>query len=541
MGVGLRENPGDIQKGIKAVGTKEFLLASNGNFSLLSLDWKPRRKYHTFLAKSLHPPAKRFITLSAIKEYAGNSEIHPERFVYPNTFITESPPVVRRVFLGNGVRIVYLGNLEIRPFFNYRHMYDVRNNPGNAEYNLDGNVLEVRIDGNPIRVKLSGRYKFTDEPRWERFEYEIDRERYEDWVDYNFSPGRIQIMGNLEISLGEANRAKQEFLVNTDRGKLVIAGYPWFSFWTRDALVFTRYLITAGKLEKARETLVSIYKMRQNDILPEYIDDRSGIPVYTGLDGNLMFIPVLQEYVEYSGDRDILRIIDPEALLMPAIGKLDADLFLDTNSWMDTIHREKPVEIQGFLFSSLLATSRLIESDNSTRYETLASRLRNSFRENYIENGVILDSMNDRRFRPNFLFLAYFRDKIISPREMKESMKLALENLVTEYGLRSLSPDEPGYYGRYDKSKPDSYHNGTVWSWLIGPFYEAVNYAYPKGKQALEDMVSSLEGHRWSEGVIGQVSEIFDGNPPHRPRGCPAQAWSLAELERVKRLIGHSF
>ncbi len=540
MGVGVRKSVGDIQENIVASREREFLLTGgSGSFAMLSLNWENRRKFHGLYIKSMSPPAKRFVILSGIKEFFKKQRIHPDTYIYPNKFITVKPEVEREIFLDDGFRIVYRGNLEIRPFFNYRHIYEVRGARGNARWNLEGNSLNVVIDGNKINVNMFGNYQFVNDPVWEVFEYDIDRNRLEDWRDYNFSPGRIIINGFLEMKIdGGASNFNQDFVVDVEndkeKRKFVIAGYPWFSFWTRDALVYTRYLIAKNDFNTARQVLLSIYSTRREDILPEFIDERTGQLSYSGLDGNLMFLSVLHEYIEKSGDWDILSLVDPEALIMPAIGRLDGNLFLHTKTWTDTIYREKPVEIQAFLFDALLSVSNMLESDDSARYESIAAELRRNFRKEYLDSEGIKDSMNDLRVRPNFLFTAYFNNKIVSPQKLRKSIKSVIDDLVTPFGLRSMSPDSPGYFGVYTKAHPESYHNGTVWAWLVGPLFEAVSYAYKDGTEYVREIVNNLENHRWSTGVIGQVNEIFDGDAPHNPRGCPAQAWSLSELERVR-------
>nr|AAZ32116.1 glycogen debranching enzyme [uncultured euryarchaeote Alv-FOS5] len=527
---------------------KEFLITGgDGSFSLISLNWENRRKYHGFLIKSGSPPAKRFVVFSGIKEYIDGKPVAPDTFEYPNRFITTRPKITRAVHLDSGVMVSYEvrsgQRLVLRPYFNYRHMYDVRSEPGDGNVKVTSKGFSVSIDGNQIDVGLHGKYKFVPEPKWEMFEYEIDMERGESFRDYNFSPGAIEVMGNFGITVPASARPKsadQSFEINAtiarENNRFVIAGYPWFSFWTRDAMIYTRYLVSAGRFNEARQILESVYRLRREDVLPEFIDDRTGQPVYSGLDGNLLFLSVLGEYIEKSNDWEILSMMDPEALIMPAIGNLDGNLFLDTKTWTDTIERRKPVEIQAFLFNSLISVSKMIESDDSARYESLAAELRKTFRKEYVDSQGIKDSDNDVRVRPNFLFTAYFPHKIVSPQKLRKSMKLVLSDLITPFGLRTLGSGEPGYFGIYQRSRPESYHNGTVWSWLVGPLFEAVKYAYPSMMDEVRQIVDSLEKHRWSQGVIGQINEIFDGDAPHRARGCPAQAWSFSEIERVKLL-----
>ncbi len=540
MGQGVPKDPRGLHEIVVASRDREFLLTGgDGSYALLSLDWKNRRKYHGFFIKSLSPPSHRMLIFSGIKEYVNGEVVRPEIFVYPNKFLTTNPEITREVFIGDGVKINYSGRLEIRPYFNYRHMYDVRGSPGNARFSKTSRGLEVEIDKNKINLKLSGNYRFMPDPIWERFEYDIDKERYEDWQDFNFSPGRIMIDGNLTIEIGMGSKSAQDFLVSSRHGKLVIAGYPWFSFWTRDSLIYTRYLIASRRFDEARQVLTSVYKMRRENILPEFMDDKTGRLVYSGLDGNLLFLSVLEEYINASKNWGILEIVDPESIIMPAIGRLDGNLFLDSKSWMDTINREKPVEIQAFMYNSLLAVSRFLEkekNERAKRYKDLADELKKNFERRYVKD-YIIDSMNDYRFRPNFLFTSYFDHKIVQKQDLKKSIKRALDELVTPLGLRTLSPSEPGYFGVYEKSKPESYHNGTVWPWLIGPLFDASMYAYPQAIDEIGQILENLENHKVMAGVIGQINEIFDGDPPYRPRGCPAQAWSLSEFERVKLLL----
>ncbi len=520
---------------IRHTKNKEFLLTDGkGGYSFLPLDWKNKRKYHSFFTSSLGGPSRRFVLFSAV------DGLTPNRFIFPNQF--EASDFSSSVLLGDGFRLDIHAKREVefKPFFNFRYIYDIRDKPGDSRFRLGNSEMTIWIDNHEIKVGLKGEYKFTSSPEWKEFDYTIDKERGESWADYNFSPGVFRVFGKFRLTIpviATRLHAVQKFFVDWNKRRYIIAGYPWFSSWTRDSMIFSKWLLADGKFRDVREVLIAIYSYSNGDgVLPDHIDERSGKPVYTGVEPNLWFLSILGSYVNQSGDTRILDEVDVRRLVNPVLGHLDDYFLIDSTSWMDTLQRDKPVEAQGLLYDSLIKVSKFFK-DSDVDYIKLARSVRRAFKKEYVSK-FILDSFNDDRFRPNFLLLAYLDNKLVDPSGIRRSLDRAYDELVTPFGVRTLSPTEDGYKGNY-KRYDDSYHNGTVWPWLVGPLFDSTVYAGYKIDR-IKGIIDVLSRHRWGSGVIGQVNEIFDGDPPYKPRGCPAQAWSLSEFQRVKLLLNSS-
>ena len=222
-------------------------------------------------------------------------------------------------------------------------------------------------------------------------------------------------------------------------------------------------------------------------------------------------------------------------------------------TWMDakvgdravTPRWGKCVEINALWYEALrIASERSEHHDRVLLFSALADRVAKAFEQTFWNerSGCLYDCVNnegkDASVRPNQIFAVSSRYCLLPPEKQRSIVKVVQTELLTPFGLRTLSPNDPDYRRRYDADAA-AYHQGTVWPWLMGPFIEAylkVNNFSPDSLDQARNWMAAFDGH-FSEAGIGFVSEVFDGDKPHEPGGCIAQAWSIAELLRVKRLI----
>ena len=226
-----------------------------------------------------------------------------------------------------------------------------------------------------------------------------------------------------------------------------------------------------------------------------------------------------------------------------------------SQTWMDvkigdqmvTPRFGKPVEVQALWYNALRFMERLAKAqkDESRRqeYATLAGRARRTFNHRFWNptTGCLYDvigsSTADESIRPNQILAVSLPISVLSRSRAARVLETIERLLLTPYGLRTLAPTDPRYCGRYEgdaRSRDAAYHQGTVWPWLMGPFIMAYLRIHPmtEAHARIAEWLKPLRGHLSNAG-LGQVSEVFDGDPPHRPGGCIAQAWSVAELLRV--------
>jgi glycogen debranching enzyme len=219
--------------------------------------------------------------------------------------------------------------------------------------------------------------------------------------------------------------------------------------------------------------------------------------------------------------------------------------------WVVTPRWGKPVEIQALWFNALTILADLEKragrAKEAARLVQSAKQVKDRFLATFWndEAGCLFDVVDgDRRdpsIRPNQIFALSLPFPLLPKEQARSVLKVVEEKLLTPYGLRSLAPDDPAYRGRYaggPGERDAAYHQGTVWSWLLGPYAEAVVRTLgapgkPKARRALEGITPHLR-----EAGLGTISEIFDGDAPHAPRGCPAQAWSVGEVLRTWRSLG---
>ena len=357
------------------------------------------------------------------------------------------------------------------------------------------------------------------------------------------------------------------------QNKTVIAGYHWFNDWGRDTMIALRGLTLAtGRPEDAATILRSFAQYIQDGLLPNNFPDQSGvIPGYNTADATLWYVVSVYAYAQATGDealvdallpvlRDIVdwhirgtryRIgVDPNDGLLHA-GEPGVQL-----TWMDakvgdyvvTPRIGKPVEINALWYNALRVLVAFLEARGDSAasyYAEQADRMRASFlarfkRPDHPALADVVDSPtgDDFSLRPSQIFAVALPFPLLEGTDAAAVVDVVGRSLFTSYGLRSLGPNDPAYCGHYSGNpyeRDTSYHQGPVWTWLQGAYAEAYYRVYHNPQKALE-LLKPFEDHLRDAG-LGSISEILEGDPPHLPRGCIAQAWSVAEVLRLWRAL----
>lgn len=371
-------------------------------------------------------------------------------------------------------------------------------------------------------------------------------------------------------------------------GASVLAGFPWFADWGRDTFIaLPGLLLTTKRYELARHVFATYAEALRNGMVPNRFDDYGREPHYNSIDASLWFVIAAHRYLSAvrndtdNGDerhlaesfwREVLRPACDEILRGYASG---TDFHIHTVgdgllvgggrntqlTWMDaklgeqviTSRWGKAVEINALWHSAhriLAEHARKDDPQKARNYAHTAEVIAESFRQTFWNeqvgwlNDCVNDDGVDASLRPNQLLAVSLPHSPLTADQQKAVVDICRKKLLTPLGLRSLSPDDPRYRRRYGgswESRERAYHQGTVWAWLIGPFIEAYLQVEgattnPPAVKRAQGYLAGFDGHL-NDACLGQVSEIFDGDPPHTPRGCCAQAWSVAEVLRARQLV----
>jgi predicted glycogen debranching enzyme len=350
-------------------------------------------------------------------------------------------------------------------------------------------------------------------------------------------------------------------------GRSIIAGYHWFGDWGRDTMVALPGLtLTTGRASVAMQILLAFSRYVDGGMLPNNFPDAGGKPEYNTVDAALWYFEAVRQYFAATQDTATLQKLFPILAGMidahlagtrfnihvdPADGLLYAGgpgvqlTWMDAkvDDWVVTPRTGKPVEINALWINALQTMAgfaRLLAKPGET-YEKLAAKTQTNFQKfwNADRNCCfdVIDSPgigNDASLRPNQIFAVSLPVSPLSPEQQKAVVDVCARRLLTSHGLRSLAPGEPGYAGHYGGSPRDrdaAYHQGTVWGWLLGPFALAHYRVYHDRESALRYLEPL--GRQIYSGGLGTLNEIFDGDAPFTPRGCIAQAWTVAEVLRA--------
>jgi predicted glycogen debranching enzyme len=354
-----------------------------------------------------------------------------------------------------------------------------------------------------------------------------------------------------------------------DEARTVIAGYHWFTDWGRDTMISLEGLtLCTGRYPEARSILRTFANYIKDGLLPNLFPEGQRKGLYHTVDATLWYFHALDRYQRVTGDSETVMALWPTLKSVIdhhvkgthfGIGVDAADGLLRAGAegyqltWMDakvdgwvvTPRRGKPVEIQALWYNALRCMTHWGEmaGEQPDPWEEMARRARHSFNERFWQpdGGYLFDVIDGERgddgsFRPNQIMAVALPHPILEEARWRAVVDAVAEKLLTPVGLRSLSRDhrdyKPMYFGDL-RARDAAYHQGTVWAWLIGPFIDAWLKVYKDPAKA-RLMLEGFRSHLLEDG-IGTVSEIFDAEPPYHPRGCIAQAWSVAEVLRLYR------
>jgi predicted glycogen debranching enzyme len=368
-------------------------------------------------------------------------------------------------------------------------------------------------------------------------------------------------------------KATDAFVVkNRSTGEnTVIAGYHWYSDWGRDAMIsLPGLLLIPYRFEEARSALNNFARYCRRGLIPNTFPAFGGDPVYNTVDAPLWFIHALDRYFAYTQDFLFLSDIwdtvgdiidnycqgtdfgigmDPDYLIRqgPQLTWMDAKI----GEWAVTPRAGKACEVNALWYNALKTASYLgtLLGEDISSYETLAAGVASNFEDSFWnpETDCLFDliyrdeagnQVKDPAIRPNQIFAVSLPYTMLSPEKEKAIVDRVEKDLLTPFGLKSLSNDHPLYKGQYRgdaMNRDTAYHNGTVWPWLLGAYVKAYLKIHGNSSSSLEYMRALLEGfdaHLETAG-IGTISEVFDGDYPHSPGGTIAQAWSVAEILRA--------
>ena len=349
-----------------------------------------------------------------------------------------------------------------------------------------------------------------------------------------------------------------------DEVRSVIAGYPWFNDWGRDTMIALEGLtLITGRVADAKWILRTFASYERDGLIPNNIPDGGTEGVYHAADATLWFFHALDRYLRATGDRETLAAILPVLRRIMArhragtrfgIGMDPADGLLRQGAegymltWMDsaTPRRGKAVEINALWYNALSLMAGWLRADGdqpgADGFAADAERARDSFNRRFWNpaTGHLFDLIDgegpdDPACRSNQILAVSLPHAVLESGRWEAVVGVVKDRLLTPYGLRSLDPAAADYWRTYSgglHSRDSAYHRGTVWAWLMGPFIDAWLKLYPGDAAGARRFLGGFADHLASF-CVGTVAEVFDGDSPHLPRGCTAQAWSVAEWLRV--------
>lgn len=517
------------------------------------------------------------------------------------------------------------GTIELRPFLALRDFHHLRkvHEPHRMQVRLsDGAVLVQDELGPPHALAMRGGLDgFAHAPQWwYNFRYRADLARGQDGMEDLFTPGlfsgalrngqprqftaalaappdldfqaerdakrrrRTGIVTALWRGADEPSRrlavASDAFLARRALSAqapstTILAGFPWFLDWGRDAFIALPGLLLATKrFDLAREIFDTFAAWLSEGMVPNRFDDYCDGAHYNSIDASLWYILAADRYLAATRDTDFWARV-----LMPTVDTIlrayrtgtrygivaDADGLLTGGShdtqltWMDaklghevvTPRQGKPVEVNAlWYYAHRMMALRCagVDAPLAGAYAARAKDIAGAFRSAFWNPAAdclfdcVQDGRGDPSIRPNQIFAASLPHSPLTPSQRQGVVRVVSEKLLTPRGLRTLAPDDKRYRGRYGgswESRDRAYHQGTVWAWLMGPFIEAclrTNNASAASVALAQEHLDAFNDH-FTEAGLGTVSEVFDGDAPHRPGGCIAQAWSVAELLRARQYL----
>ena len=369
--------------------------------------------------------------------------------------------------------------------------------------------------------------------------------------------------------------ASDQFLTYRESTKMmtVLAGLPWFTDWGRDTMIaFTGLTLCTKRFKEAEEILLTFARYIRHGIVPNMFPDDNMPPLYNTVDASLWYFYAVYQYLHYNPAAEAEAFVKEQifphlkeiisayekgtdfSIYMEDDGLIHAGSGLDQITWMDvrvgdwvaTPRYGKPVEINALWYNALRIMESLCEKfdEDASAYRTRAEQVKESFNAKFWDsaNQCLFDVVDgdepDDHIRPNQVYAVSLPFSLLPEEQEKAVVALVEKELFVGCGLRSLAPDHPDYHGIYcgALAKRDAaYHQGTAWGFLLGGFFSAymkVNHHSSSAAANAVRMLEPVRKHLTDSGCIGSISEIFDGDAPHNPRGCYAQAWSVGEVLR---------
>ena len=489
------------------------------------------------------------------------------------------------------------GRFSIVPLMHSRSFHAARPLPLLQQKRLAGGAMissSERPDA-PLMLLSDGPDFRAEERVYNNFEYEAERSRGLAWKEDLFSPGRFQmdLSGDEEFAIAasawrssmpdwrrematersrlealmaplpELSAAADSFLVRRGGSLSIIAGYHWFDDWGRDAMIsLPGLLLSTGRTEEAASVLRLFASAMKDGVLPNDL----GAESYNTVDASLWFVRAVAAYFEQCSDMPLLEELWPALLEVYSRysragegfgADEDGLIFSDAAlTWMDARVEGRPVtgragkccEINALWYLALKDMNKLQKalggggSPGGADFSRLARKVKASFRRFWnSETGCLYDVIDheDASIRPNQIIAAGV-DGLL-PDIMRQSvLETVTRELLTPYGLRTLSPRDPRYAGWYEggpASRDAAYHQGTVWPWLMGPYIDALISIKGRSKAVRSQARELLQPLLSLAAGTGTLPEVFDGSSPHRPGGCFSQAWSVAEVLRAWKKV----
>lgn len=532
--------------------------------------------------------------------------IHPQGFRFLDEFCLDPLPhfrylagglavekTVSLIYRENTAIICYKtegsGRIRIVPMVHCRSFHSAAELPEMHQQPWEnGTVIRSACEFRLLSDKA--RY-LPREMTYYNFEYEVERSRGLAWRENLFSPGCFEVeldgqavfsiaasterlsmpevkmelrremlrLSGLQAPVARLAQAADSFLVERGEGKSIIAGYHWFDDWGRDAMIaLPGLLLTTGRFEEARAVLKTFAAAMKDGVLPNDLGARS----YNTVDASLWFLRAVCSYYDHTGDLDLVRQLWPALLdVVKRYSRQGSDFGMSGDgliasgpalTWMDARVDGRPVtprsgkacEINALWYSGLgnmEAMAGALDKDWNTG---LAEKAKESYQRFWnSETGCLFDVLDpeDASIRPNQIIAAAVPD-LLPEVKRKSILNVVTRELLTPYGLRTLSHRDPRYAGRYEgdpRKRDGAYHQGTVWPWLIGPYIDAllsVNGHSPGSKEKAREILQPLA--ELDTMGINTIPEIFDGDAPQRAGGCISQAWSVAGVIRAWSRVG---
>ena len=464
-------------------------------------------------------------------------------------------------------------------YWNYYYPEENRRGLGDKEDLYSPGYLSVVLNpGNTITLEARVGCSQTVLPELDAQSFEKAVLSEQERQHQLFDLASVAITSDREVIWHQLLRAGDQFIAyrSSIEGPTVIAGYPWFNDWGRDTLIALPGLALAtGRFEEAKGLLKTFGSYCRDGLIPNTFPDAGAQPIYNSIDASLLWIETLGLYLEttqdwdflsqqYSIVRKIYKAFTAGTLYNIRVDASDGLLTWESPNvaltWMDAVidgkpitpRQGKPVEINALWYSALCWTikwtQKLLENptadrvrllQQAQRYEQQAKQVKASLQKfwnperNYFYDTIEPDDRLDARIRPNAVIALSLYHCGFPKEQARRVLQVARDRLLTPYGLRSLDPADRDYISYYNGDRihrDQAYHQGTVWSWLIGPFIRAWKRFYET--EAVPCDLQIFLDHFEQQACIGSISEIFDGDPPHSPQGAIAQAWSVAELIR---------